>query len=344
MSNDHRDLHQLRCDLHQTGIPDYLDWFVQEEYYKPMAASCGVDQENPFEFNEDSNWKYLHPFIDVFQHCSVQVPKDLYLKYLEEGLLDQSHTIGQPHDLKDLEIFLRSNASHGLIHPHNITVQTVLAIPNYKTTVGPDQFHELTLNQILEPTVDHSGGHPAKVIVSNERDGVLSDGDGDNDDHYNDGDADQYGDAKAALETPWRSSLPKYVMEDLSTRGVVARLEQALQQDVAGASLLDHLPFITESPEVQVVIDSERKLREMVEREDVIWEAKQVVMEASPYPNFNHYETAFKWSKGVLDYHSAKAILDKGKPLQMQMLHPSSNRLGFWDSKTPMDVDIDMTS
>ncbi|EDQ98222.1 uncharacterized protein LACBIDRAFT_307552 [Laccaria bicolor S238N-H82] len=69
-------------------------------------------------------------------------------------------------------------------------------------------------------------------------------------------------------------------MEDLSTRGVVARLEQALQQDVAGASLLDHLPFITESPEVQVVIDSERKLREMVNKDLaektvlIIWRAK----------------------------------------------------------------------
>ncbi|EDR13062.1 uncharacterized protein LACBIDRAFT_308491 [Laccaria bicolor S238N-H82] len=87
------------------GIPDYLDQFVQEEYYKPMAASCGVVQENIFEFNEDSNQKYLHSFVDVFRCCSVQVPKYLYLKYLEEGLLDQSHTIGQPHDLKDLEFF-----------------------------------------------------------------------------------------------------------------------------------------------------------------------------------------------------------------------------------------------
>ncbi|EDR13060.1 uncharacterized protein LACBIDRAFT_322479 [Laccaria bicolor S238N-H82] len=208
-----------------------------------------------------------------------------------------------------------------------LAIQTDLTKPNYKTMVGSDQFCELVLNQILEPTVDHNGGHPAKrhqngpgrprnykptykskknsvphiktwIIVSDEPGCVLSDGD--DDDYYNPGDADQYGDAKAALETSWRWSLPNYVMEDLSTRGVVARLKQALQQDVAGASLLDYLPFITESPEVQALIDLERESREMVNKDQHLGE-KPVLM---------------------IQRAKAKAILDKGEALMDANIAP----------------------
>lgn len=43
------------------------------------------------------------------------------------------------------------------------TVETDLAEPNYKTTVGPAQFRELVLNRVIQPTVNTGGGRPAKV-------------------------------------------------------------------------------------------------------------------------------------------------------------------------------------
>ena len=35
----------------------------------------------------------------------------------------------------------------------------------YATTIGPNQFHELTLNRVLNPTVEHKGGRPGKVYL-----------------------------------------------------------------------------------------------------------------------------------------------------------------------------------
>ena len=37
-----------------------------------------------------------------------------------------------------------------------------------------------------------------------------------------------------------------------------------------------------------------------------------MVIEESPYLDFNICRTALNWAKGELDYHLAKAILDKG--------------------------------
>lgn len=73
------------------GIPEYLERFTEPKYWKRMSASCGVDQENPFQFNENSNQTYMHSYIDVFRHCSLTVPEQLYLKYLTQGLLDRRH-------------------------------------------------------------------------------------------------------------------------------------------------------------------------------------------------------------------------------------------------------------
>lgn len=47
-------------------------------------------------------------------------------------------------------------------------------------------------------------------------------------------------------------------------------------------------------------------------KEDVIREARNVILEGSPYLDFNIRRTALKWARGELDYYLAKAILDKG--------------------------------
>lgn len=72
-----------------------------------------------------------------------------------------------------------------------------------------------------------------RVIVPDEPDGEPSDSD-----DYDSSDTDE------DEETQWRWSLPKDVMEDVS-KNIGGRLEQSLQQDLARASLLDYLPFMS---------------------------------------------------------------------------------------------------
>lgn len=121
------------------GIPEYLERFTVAQFYKTMASSCVSGRENPFEFNEDSNRHYMQHYIDVFRRCSVQVPKELYMKYLKKGLLDSRHTIGefpgpskfetvplifhsgQPYPPENLDNFFKNNASNGLKAPQNIS-------------------------------------------------------------------------------------------------------------------------------------------------------------------------------------------------------------------------------
>jgi hypothetical protein len=57
-------------------------------------------------------------------------------------------------------------------------------------------------------------------------------------------------------------------------------------------------------------------------KDDIIREARNVVREESPYSDSNHYATVLKWSKGVLDYHSAKALLDKEDTLTDRDIAP----------------------
>ena len=77
------------------GIPKYLGCFTQPEYYMPILAGHSPSWENPLEFHEDSNCHYMQSYIDIFQHCRIQVPKELYMKYVKKGLLDHRHTIGE---------------------------------------------------------------------------------------------------------------------------------------------------------------------------------------------------------------------------------------------------------
>jgi len=83
------------------GIPAYLKRFTRREYYNPMLAGRSLDRKNPFEFHENSNRHYMQSYIDVFRRCSVQVPKELYVKYLKKGLLDHRHTIGEAFSIFD---------------------------------------------------------------------------------------------------------------------------------------------------------------------------------------------------------------------------------------------------
>lgn len=102
------------------GIPDYLKRFTEPHFMKTMTSSCVAGRKNPFEFNEDSNRHYMQHFIDVFRRCSVKVPKELYIKYLNKGLLDSRHTIGEFVQVETVPLILCTQAN--LILPKNCVI------------------------------------------------------------------------------------------------------------------------------------------------------------------------------------------------------------------------------
>ena len=86
---------EKRCAELLEGIPGYLDQFTKYDYNQPMEASCGLNQENPFEFHGHAGWTYMHPHVDVFWCCSRKVLEALYVRYIKQGLLDPQHIIGE---------------------------------------------------------------------------------------------------------------------------------------------------------------------------------------------------------------------------------------------------------
>lgn len=77
----------------KTTLYSYIAQFSTQEFYKLVASIPNT--HNPFSLNETSNTKYTDMYIHVFRRAYAKVPKALYMKYAELGLLDPAHTIGQ---------------------------------------------------------------------------------------------------------------------------------------------------------------------------------------------------------------------------------------------------------
>lgn len=76
-----------------------------------------------------------------------------------------------------------------------------------------------------------------------------------------------------------------------------------------------------------------------MEQDDVLQAARLVVVEESPDLDFDHLAvTALKWTRGILNYHSARALLDMGDAITDAHIAP------FLPQPQPTSgVDIDMT-
>lgn len=88
-----------------TNVESYLKSFTEEAFLDSVTSVANSD--NPFAFNETSNTLYMQHHILVFCRTKVMVPRELYIKYCREGLLDPDHTIGTSsvHTLSSLFIF-----------------------------------------------------------------------------------------------------------------------------------------------------------------------------------------------------------------------------------------------
>ncbi|KAF8959399.1 hypothetical protein BDZ97DRAFT_1922926 [Flammula alnicola] len=66
-----------------------------EPYYLRVASRQST--ATPFEFNENMNMDYISRWVNIFRRTTVLVPKDLYMRYMSQGLFDPEHTIGHPY-------------------------------------------------------------------------------------------------------------------------------------------------------------------------------------------------------------------------------------------------------
>lgn len=77
----------------EAAIPEYMGKWTSKDFYTNCCG--GVNSNNPFEYNYKAQKHYVQSYIEVFRRTCVKVPKNLYNKYLEEGLFDPDHTIGE---------------------------------------------------------------------------------------------------------------------------------------------------------------------------------------------------------------------------------------------------------
>jgi hypothetical protein len=79
----------------EEAIHNYHLQFSTDEFFDAVTCVGISHAENPFAFQERANKDYMSRYILVFRRIQAMVPISLYQKYVEHGLLDDKHTIGQ---------------------------------------------------------------------------------------------------------------------------------------------------------------------------------------------------------------------------------------------------------
>jgi hypothetical protein len=75
------------------GIGEYMAIAISEDFRKRV---CGTpNSTNPFAYNYIAAANYYSSYLWVFRKKWVQVPRDLYNRYVCDGLLDPEHIIGE---------------------------------------------------------------------------------------------------------------------------------------------------------------------------------------------------------------------------------------------------------
>ncbi|KAM5541689.1 hypothetical protein V8D89_004670 [Ganoderma adspersum] len=87
------------------GIGVYMQRWALQEYWHDCLGCYSLDR--PFAHNRTSDQRYLNKYMQVFQKAfAMDMPTELYNRYVEWGLLDPDHVIGQPYTPKESE-FMR---------------------------------------------------------------------------------------------------------------------------------------------------------------------------------------------------------------------------------------------
>ncbi|EDQ99418.1 uncharacterized protein LACBIDRAFT_316600 [Laccaria bicolor S238N-H82] len=146
-----------------------------------------TNSPNPFAFNTTSDRNYTNGYIWVFRKAAVDIPCDLYNFYLQEGLFDKSHTIGEPYHFQGKLCDKKFKSQVPVYYHSHLDAFTVITakVPDdwkdgpvehfidlrdagYTTTVGPAQFFESKQNKI-DPAhalkVCIRRGRPANMVL-----------------------------------------------------------------------------------------------------------------------------------------------------------------------------------
>lgn len=82
-----------RFKAFEEDIYKYLKTFTEPKFLDPVTIVA--NSQNPFAFSESANEAYMTQHMHVFRRTAANTPMDLYKKYLQQGLLDPKHTIGE---------------------------------------------------------------------------------------------------------------------------------------------------------------------------------------------------------------------------------------------------------
>jgi hypothetical protein len=85
-----------QSDVQFNTLRDYLPVFMARWIAPKFLRECcsNPNSLNPFAFNYAADKKFISSSVDVFRRVEVRVPVELYNTYLQQGLLDEDHTIG----------------------------------------------------------------------------------------------------------------------------------------------------------------------------------------------------------------------------------------------------------
>ncbi|KAI0657065.1 hypothetical protein C8Q70DRAFT_289428 [Cubamyces menziesii] len=61
------------------------------------------EYDNPTQGRDEN---YYSQYLKVYRKCTIRMPRDLYNEYVKRGLLDASHTIGEPYSYKETDLIL----------------------------------------------------------------------------------------------------------------------------------------------------------------------------------------------------------------------------------------------
>ncbi|EDR13470.1 uncharacterized protein LACBIDRAFT_308427 [Laccaria bicolor S238N-H82] len=176
----------IRFERFKQQILKYTEIWRSPEFLRRCAMS--TNSPNPFAFNTTSDRNYTNGYIWVFRKAAVDIPCDLYNFYLQEGLFDKSHTIGEPYHFQGKLCDKKFKSQVPVYYHSHLDAFTVITakVPDdwkdgpvehfidlrdagYTTTVGPAQFFESKQNKI-DPA------HALKVCIRRGRPAKISDG------------------------------------------------------------------------------------------------------------------------------------------------------------------------
>ncbi|KAI0328058.1 hypothetical protein GY45DRAFT_1282616 [Cubamyces sp. BRFM 1775] len=83
----------------KAALVSYAAQFVSSVYRTRCLKVPTYNEYDDTNPQRDEN--YYSQYLKVFRKCTIRIPRDLYNEYVKRGLLDPSHTIGEPYSYNE---------------------------------------------------------------------------------------------------------------------------------------------------------------------------------------------------------------------------------------------------